>query len=132
MLRRILKSQFLPEYVFMLLFGPLFVISLIQLLFVGRWHPFISLEITIGSFALFLTAFILYIKGIKGISKLRELLYRAKMFLWYYLIIRCNEFHWSLDIDLEKALRMTIDEYEKYQQRLIRFRQYAHERSLGK
>lgn len=49
---------------------------------------------------------------------------------WSELWIRKNEFHWTLNMDVEALVSMSAKRRERYMNRLMNRRNIAHERGL--
>lgn len=72
-----------------------------------------SIEEQLGWWIVALQMTILIIGIVIGLrrDKMLQVIYRQsawevlKDFMWWYFIIKCNEFHWKLDVDMQKIYR---------------------------
>jgi hypothetical protein len=78
-------------------------------------------------------AYVLFLAAIEGLHDVWRRIWNKRIKLWWYrLWIRKNEFHRSLDNDLEALYVMTPQERSAYQRDLVRRRGIAHERDLAR
>lgn len=71
-------------------------------------------------------------KELERLRNIRRIIWNKRLKIWWYRIfIRKNEFHSSLDMDIEAMMVMDEMERKKYHDDIRRRRVLAHDRSLG-